>query len=126
MIQTIRLGLLGNETEITSAGRTLSSFDYETVSIAGRSADGTRHEDFIAIKREWTISYSVLSEQELGNIFDIWELQFTNTQFLSLIITNQADVESSYIVRMSAPQSGSLIQRNIYYYNGVTFTLEEV
>lgn len=126
MIQVIQLGLPASEITLPTLARSLSSFDYETVSIAGRAADGTRHEDFIAIKREWSITYSILSEANLATIFSIWELQFTNTQFLSLIITDQAGGESTFTVRMSAPQTGALIQREIYYYNNVSFTLEEV
>lgn len=126
MIQVIQLGMPASEITLPTLARSLSSFDYETVSIAGRAADGTRHEDFIAIKREWSILYSVLSETNLATIFSIWELQFTNTQFLSLLITDQSNTQSAFTVRMSAPQAGSLIQRDVYYYNNVSFTLEEV
>lgn len=126
MIQVIQIGIPASEITLPTLARSLSSFDYETVSIAGRAADGTRHEDFIAIKREWSILYSVLSETNFATIFSIWELQFTNTQFLSLLITDQANTQSAFTVRMSAPQAGPLIQRDIYYYNNVSFTLEEV
>lgn len=126
MIQTITIGLPGSEITLPTLGRTLQAFNYETVSISGRAADGTLHEDFISVKGQWSIFYSVLSEADRNIIFGIYNLQFTNSTFLSATFTDQASVDSNFTVRMSAPQSGPLVQRDVYYYNSVSFDLQEV
>lgn len=126
MIQTIAIGLVGAEVAIPTVSRSLSTFNFETVSISGRAADGTLHEDFISVKRQWTISYNVLSEADRETIFNIYNLQFTNSSFLSATFTDAVGAEDGFIVRMSAPQSGPLIQRDVYYYSAVSFDLQEV
>lgn len=126
MIQEIRLGLTGSETAIPTLGRSLTSFGFETVSLSGRAADGTLHEDFVNFKRNWSVSYQPISQTNAALIFGFYNIQFTNNSFLSMIITDESGAESSFVARMSEPLHGALIQRNVYHYESLTFTLQEV
>ena len=126
MIQMIRLGVQGSEVTLPTVGRSLTGTSLEPISLDGRAADGTLRRDFIAIKRNWSISYSPISESNANIIQDIYNIQLLQNSYLSLIITDGVGTERNYTVDMSAPQRGALIQRDVYYYQSLSFEMREV
>src|SRR6056297_3602073 len=102
MIQTVQLGISGSEVTLPNESRSLQAMSTEGISIVGRSADGTLHEDFIATKREWQLSYGVITQNNYLSIYSIYTSQFTEQSHLSLILTDQNGQESGYVVRMAA------------------------
>ena len=64
MSQTLKLGLTGAETTLEETGRVFSIFGNEGISITGRSADATKHTDFVARKRSYSVTYTEPNENQ--------------------------------------------------------------
>lgn len=124
--QTIKLGILGAETTLTGISRIFESSGNEETSIQGRSADATLHTDFVARKRNYTISFSTVTEAYKDLLTAIYDLQITNGTFLNFIYTNQAGAEVATAVKMNVPSFGGITPKDIFYYGGTSITLEEV
>lgn len=125
-MQVLKLGLAGAESTLPTESRSFVDSGNALVSVQGRSADGTLHEDFINSKRSFTINYAVVSEATKDILTAIYQLQIDNGSFLSFIYTNQAGSNVSVTVRMAAPNFGAINPKDVYYYYGVTINLEEV
>lgn len=125
-MQVIQLGISGSEVTLPTESRSFSGEGNNLISTTGRAADGTLHTDFIENKKDYTISYGVVTEATKDIIDGIYNSQITNGSFLSFKYTNQADAVVSKTVSMSAPSYGGIVIQNVYYYNGVTISLEEV
>lgn len=125
MAQTIKLGLSGAETTLPTESRSFQVSSNSLNSIEGRSANGTLHVDFISNKKSFTINYGIISEANKDIITAIYQLQIDNATSLSFIYTNQSGANVTTTVRMQAPTFGSIVPRDVYYYNGMTIELEE-
>lgn len=124
--QTIKLGILGAETTLTGISRVFASSGNEETSIQGRSANATLHVDFVARKRNYTVSFSTVTESIKDILTAIYDLQVTNGTFLNFIYTNQAGAEVATVVKMNAPSYGGITPKDIFHYAGTSLTLEEV
>ena len=126
MSQVLQLGLTGSETTMSEFGRVFSGFGNEGISITGRSADATKHTDFVARKRSYSITYTEPTEVLKDQITAFHQLQITNGAFLSFIYTDKDAAEIQTDVEMLAPNFGQLIPKDDYYYGSVTIELVEV
>lgn len=126
MSQVLKLGLTGAETTLPEESRSFNSSGNDLISTEGRSADGSLHVDFTNNKRNFSIPYTVVSEANKDLITSIYQLQITNGSFLNFIYTDQAGADVPVTVKMSPPSFGSIIPKNVFYYNGVTIQLQEV
>lgn len=123
-VQILKLGLPGAEQTLVKESRTndggQDAFNY----IEGQSANGSLKVDVIATKQNFSISWGVMSETDYNALYAIYLLQF-NPAKLNYIYTNQSGAETTVSVFMQPPSRGSLIQRDVYFENGVTITLQE-
>ena len=126
MSQVLKLGLTGAETTLSEESRVFSAFGNEGISITGRSANATKHTDFVARKRSYTITYTQPKETLKDQIEGFYDLQISSGSFLSFIYTDKDDAEIQTDVEMSAPNFGQLIPKDDYYYGSVSIELVEV
>ena len=126
-VQVLKLGLPGAESTLITESRIneggQDAFNY----LEGLSADGSLKIDVIASKGNYSISWSVMSEDDFNDLNDIYLLQISSSPaFLSYIFTNQSGVETTKTVFMQPPSRGGLVQRDEYFNNAVTITMQEV
>ena len=126
MSQILQLGLTGAETTLDETGRVFSVFGNEGISLTGRSADATKHTDFVARKRSYSVTYTEPTEVRKNQITAFYDLQISNGAFLSFIYTDKDDAEIQTDVEMLAPNFGRLIPKDDYYYGSVVIELVEV
>ena len=123
--QVLKLGLSGAESTLITESRVNSGGQDTFQFVSGESADGSLKVDIIGTKKNFSITWSVMSETDFNDLFDIYLLQITGDTFLSFIETDQVGSETTYTVLMQPPSRGSLIQKDVFYNNDVTIILQE-
>lgn len=124
--QILKLGLAGSEQTLVSESR-INDGGQDTFNfVSGTSADGSLKVDIIGTKKNFSITWGVLSETDFNALYAIYLLQITNDSFLSYIYTDEAGATTTKTVFMQPPTQGSLIQRDVYYSNAITITMQEV
>ena len=123
-VQILKLGLPGAEQTLVSESRTNDGGQDTLKSLNGETASGNLKVDLIATKGNYSISWGVMSESDYNDLYAIYLLQFTPGK-LNYIYTNQSGSETTVQVFMQPPSRGALIQRDIFYENGVTITMQE-
>lgn len=126
MIQTIKIGNLGSETELPKKSRVNNQGIREQIKSDVRSIDGTLNVAYTGVKRSWNISWNVISESDQKAVEAIVDLQYTGlNQQLCMIISNQSGVEETICVHVEELQLGALIQRDVYYNSGYAIGVKE-
>jgi hypothetical protein len=124
-VQVLKLGLAGAEQTLVEESRINNGGQDEFNYISGQSANGSLKVDVIATKRNFNISWGVMSETNYTALKAIYALQLTGV-YLSYIFTDEIGAETTVTVFMQPPSKGELIQRETYYSNAVTIQLQEV
>jgi hypothetical protein len=123
-VQILKLGLAGSEQTLVSESR-INDGGQDTLNAnSGQSASGDLKIDIISTKKNFSISWGVMSETDYDALYAIYLLQF-NPAKLSYIYTDEAGAETTVSVFMQPPSRGALVQRDEYFNNGVTITLQE-
>jgi len=126
MIQTIKLGNLGSETELPRASRVNNQGVREQIKSDVRAIDGTLNVAYTGVKRGWNISWDKISETDQKAVETIVDIQYTGLdQQLYIIISNQSGVEETICVHVEELQLGALIQRDVYYNSGYAIGVKE-
>lgn len=125
--QVLKLGLPGAESTLITESRIneggQDTFNY----IEGLSAGGSLKVDVVATKGSYNISWGVMSDDDFNDLYNIYLLQFSTTPaYLSYIFTNQSGVETTKTVFMQPPSRGPLVQKDVFYNNAVTISMQEV
>jgi hypothetical protein len=123
-VQILKLGLPGAEQTLVTESRVNDGGQDTLKSNSGDTASGNLKIDLIATKQNFSISWGVMSETDYNALYAIYLLQF-NPAKLSYISTNQSGGETTTSVFMQPPSRGALIQRDEYFENGVTITMQE-
>ncbi len=125
-VQVLKLGLSGSESTLPTESRINNqgqdTFNY----VEGKSADGSLKVDIIGTKGNYSVSWDVMSESDWNALYAIYLLQISNSSYLSYIFTDAAGSTTTKTVLMQPPTKGSLIQRDVYYYNSVSIQMQEV
>jgi len=124
MVQVLKLGLAGAEQTLVSESRVNDGGQDTLNANTGQSASGALKVDMISTKQNFSITWGVMSETDFDALYAIYLLQF-NPAKLSYIYTDEAGAETTVSVFMQPPTRGALIQRDEYFNNGVTMTLQE-
>ena len=124
-LQILQLGLLGAESTLITESRINDGGQDTFKYVSGESADGSLKVDIIGSKMNRSITWSVMSEEDFNDLYDIYLLQITNDTFLSYIETDQSGTPTSYTVLMQPPTRGTLIQKDVYYHNAITIQMQE-
>jgi hypothetical protein len=125
-VQVLKLGLSGSESTLITESRINEQGQDTFKYVSGESADGSLKVNIIGTKGNYSVSWSVMSESDFDDLFDIYLLQISGDTFLSYIFTDQSGSETTKTVLMQPPTKGSLIQRDVYYSNAVTINMQEV
>ncbi len=124
-VQVLKLGLAGSESTLPTESRINEQGQATFKYVEGESADGSLKVDIIGVKDNFTVSWGVMSESDWNDLNAIFLLQITNDSFLSYIYTDASGSETTKEVLMQPPTKGALIQRDVYYNNAVTITMQE-
>jgi len=124
--QVLKLGLLGSETTLPTESRVNNQGSPTYNKVSARSANQTLHTDFLPKKLNWSISWDIISQTDYNTISTIIDLQESTPDYLSFIYTNQEGVETTKTVEAEITSLGALVQRDVYFYSGLTITLVEV
>jgi len=125
-IQILKLGLSGSESTLPSESRVNEQGAPTYSKISSRSANQTLHTDFLPKKENWTISWSIISETDRDLIRGIVDLQESTPSFLSFKYTDEQGSFTTKTVEATITSQGALIQRDVYYDNGLSISLVEV
>jgi hypothetical protein len=125
-LQVLKLGIAGSESTLPTASRINNQGQDTFQYVEGESADGSLYVDIIGTKGNYSVSWDVMSESDWNDLYDIFLLQISNSSYLSYIFTDAAGTETTKTVLMQPPTKGSLIQRDVYYYNSVSIEMQEV
>lgn len=126
MKQTLKLGLAGSEIELVSESRINKQGQDKFNYVQGFSADGTMSVDFTGTKKNFSVSWEVMSETDFNDLYNIYLLQISNGSFLSYIYTTENGTEVQTSVLMQPPTKGDLVVRDVYYTNAITINMEQV
>ncbi len=124
-MQILKLGLSGSESTLPTESRINEQGQDTFQYVEGQSADGSLKVDIIGTKKNFTVSWGVMSETDFNALYAIYQLQITNDTFLSYIYTDASGSTTTKQVFMQPPTQGSLVQRDVYYSNAVTIQLQE-
>lgn len=124
MQQILQLGVEGSETTLPTESRVFGQGDDTFNYVQGFAADGTMSVDFTGTKRNFSITWSQISETDFKILYAIYKLQLEG-QFLNFIYTDADGSETETEVFMQPPTRGSVVVRDVYYYNACTITLAE-
>jgi len=124
-MQTLKLGLAGSETTLPTGSRVNNQGTPKQIYQQAESINGTLRTDFIGIKDNWSISWDKYSESDYLALEAIINLQYTNGEHLSFIYTDEDGTEMTRTVFAEITAKGSLLQRDSFYYNGVSIGLKE-
>ena len=124
-IQILKLGLPGSEITLPTESRINDGGQDTLKTNTGDSASGNLHVDIIATKRNFNISWGVMSERDYMITLNVIYMYQLAGNKLNFIYTNQSGAETHTTVFMQPPSRGALIQRDVYYDNGVTLSLQE-
>ena len=125
-MQILQLGLSGSETTLPTKSRVNEQGAPTYNKRSARSANMTLHTDFLPKKGNWNISWGVISETDRDAIIAIIDLQESTPSFLSFKYTDSAGTFTTKTVEAEITAIGGLIQRDIYYNNGLSISLMEV
>jgi hypothetical protein len=123
-VQILKLGLSGAESTLPTESRINDGGQDTFKFVSGESANGSLKVDVIGTKQNFSISWGVMSETDFDALKAIYALQLTGS-FLSYIFTDEAGAETTVEVFMQPPTQGSLIQKDVYYSNAITITMQE-
>ncbi|MCP4986042.1 MAG: hypothetical protein GY928_08220 [Colwellia sp.] len=124
-MQILKLGLSGSESTLPTESRINEQGQDTFQYVEGQSADGSLKVDIIGTKKNFTVSWGVMSDTDFNALYAIYLLQITNDTFLSYIYTDVSGSTTTKQVFMQPPTQGSLIQRDVYYSNAVTIQMQE-
>ncbi len=126
MMQTLKLGNLGSEVELPVKSRINNQGIREQIKSDVRAIDGTLNVAYTGFKRNWNISWDVISEADQKIVEDIVTLQYTGAdQQLHLVVSDQSGVEENICVHVEELQLGALIARDVYYTQGYAIGVKE-
>ena len=112
--QIIKLGLPGIEIELETLSRSFEEYGNTLKSLDGRTVDGTLHTDFVNNKRTYTITYTVLSEENKDKLTNIYLSQIEENSYLNIIYSEQDGEVGKATVKMEAPVFGAIISKGEY------------
>lgn len=125
-MQIIKLGNQGNEQLLPTKSRINNQGVREQIKSDVRSINGTLNTAYTGVKRNWNISWDVISEADQKYIETIVDLQYTGVdQQLYMTITTQSGVEETVKVSVEELQLGALLQRDVYYNSGYALGIKE-
>lgn len=120
----IWLGITGNMRLLPAESRTFTEQDIEPRSIEQRTASGRLVRDVGALKKSFTLSYDIVTNQALQMLR---QLYMTNlSQSLVLQIERETGVFDSYFVVFRPFSRQRFIVGNTWYWTDITVELEEV
>lgn len=125
MNQTLKLGLPGAEVTLPVKSRINNQGQDTFQYVSGEAADGSLKVDIVGTKKNFSISWSVMSEADYTIIYDIYLSQISNSSYLSYIYTDSVGMETTKSVFMQPPTQGDLIVRDVYYSNAITISMQE-
>ena len=125
-MQILKLGIAGSETTLITESRTNQQGAPTSITKDARSANGTLHTGFVRLYDNWSINWDVMTEANYNTLLAIILLQYSTPTFLSYIYTDGAGTPITKTVRATMTNKGSLVQKDIFYYAGVSIQLEEV
>ena len=125
-IQILKLGLSGSESTLPDESRINNQGQDTFQYVSGEAADGSLKVDIIGTKKNFVVSWEVMSETDWDAIYAIYNLQISGDTFLSYIETDSVGAETTTTVFMQPPTKGDLIQAGTYYVTGVSISMQEV
>ena len=124
--QILQLGLSGSETTLPTESRINEQGAPTYNKRSARSSNQTLHTDFLPKKGNWAITWTVISETDRDAIIAIVDLQESTSSFLSFKYTDAAGSFTTKTVEAEITAIGGLIQKDIFYDNGLSISLVEV
>jgi len=115
------LGPSGTEVLFETGWSALSEEDFE-INREGRVANGDLVIDRIAVKKRFTLSYSVMSQTTL----DALMAEYNRGVILNLIVEREGGGTDSYSVKFRPFSRTRLLAMDQWLWRGTTFVLEEV
>ena len=125
-VQILELGLSGSETVLPTKSRVNEQGAPTYNKRSARSSNQTLHTDFLPKKGNWSISWGVISETDRNTIIAIVDLQESTPSFLSFRYTDAAGSFTTKTVEAEIVSIGGLVQKDIFYDNGLSISLVEV
>lgn len=118
------LGLSGAETEFNPDGITVTTEDKE-IAREDRVANGDLVIDVIAVKKVFSLKLDALMGQDL---METMLALYTSgvSEVLSFILENENASTTTYSVKFRPFTRTTLLKKDRWLWEGVTFTLEEV
>lgn len=117
----LKLGVENNEQELTAFGRTFI-VDDNIIYKEQRTISGKLLRDIIAIKKQFTVKYSLLENSVINYLLYLQQLNAV----LSFIVDINGSVTKYYVVMDSFSRTRELITETTTYWSDVTLTLKEV
>jgi hypothetical protein len=121
----IYLGTTGSTGKLSAFGRKVTISKKETTRDQ-RAADGTLKQDILYVKREFTLSYSGITETALETLDYWYDYYQTNKTPLSLYMYSSPAAYDEYSVIPRPVDRTRLIKGADNLYTGVKFVLVEV
>jgi len=125
-IQILKLGISGSETTLVSESRVNNQGADTAITKDERSASGKLHTGFIRLVGNWSIDWDVMTQANFETLRAIILLQYSTPTFLSFIYTDVNGTLTTKTVKATLTNKGTLIQKDVFYYAGVSMQLEEV
>lgn len=122
---TCKLGLSGSEIDLPSESRIQSSINRVVKELESESANATLHTQFIATKDRMTVSYDVISEEDVKLIKDIEALQWQNNTRLSYIYNEESGNLITKTVKATVTTPGNRLTKSNYFDYGLTIEMKE-
>jgi len=125
-MQILKLGIAGSESTLITESRSNQQGAPTALTNDVRSVSGKLHTGFIRLINNWSIDWAVMTQTNYEALLAIILLQYSTPTFLSYIETDVNGTETTYTVKATMTNKGTLIQKDIFYYAGVSIQLEEV
>ena len=118
------LGETGSESLFHPDGFSLTIEDFE-LNREGRVANGDLVIDRIAVKKRFRIAYTTaVGQTALDELISLYTTG--TTQALSLIVDDDAAVQTTYSVKFRPFSRTRMLTQDIWLWNPITFALEEI
>jgi hypothetical protein len=121
---TMWLGILGSETELNSDGINLTTEDKE-IAREGRVANGSLVMDMIAVKKTFSLKIdAALGQDMITTMLALYEDGLD--EVLSFLVEEEDGTITPYTVKFRPFSRTTMLRKDRWIYEGVTFVLEEV
>jgi hypothetical protein len=121
MKNDIYLGAAGSEILLPFLGRKFTEGEIE-IAREGRTQSGRRVKDVVAVKKEWSLQFSLIDDSDLQDLITLSELQTE----LSLKITRMDDSVDTYTVLIKPFDRQRILTVNDGLWGNVKLQIEEV